>query len=468
MLISYPYFLTIKQADFAPDIPDRSEFGNLALLRPGQFFDWAIKEHISQRAGRHYDIRFGDPHLGLFSWATKKELPQYPGEMIALFQQPLHSYKYLSFEGTLPPGYGHGPVKTVQQGRILTTDISKNQIDFTVDKGRWIERYKLVKAPEKKKWYLIRVEPGIQVPEKKKFKLIDEEEAKELIQEIGKQVAAVQPKIDGALTYIIVTKSGRVELISPRISSVTNSPIFYTEKFSPKVIRTDLPRDSRGIILAGEIYGVRKTKEGEQVIPPNELAAILNAGLEKARKILAEKNIDLRVMLFDVVKHDKEGINPDNYFTAPYETRRQLLQTILKHLPDRFHLSPEATTAQDAKRLLQAIIKNRHPLTSEGVIIYPETGVPYKYKTYQDADFYVVGYTEGTGRLKGKAVGGLIISDKPNGSPIAIVGSGLTDELRKMIYENPNDYMGRKITVKFQERTPSGSLRAPVFLSFVD
>jgi hypothetical protein len=37
-----------------------------------------------------------------------------------------------------------------------------------------------------------------------------------------------------------------------------------------------------------------------------------------------------------------------------------------------------------------------------------------------------------------------------------------------MIYENPNDYIGRKISVKFQERTPSGSLRAPVFLSFVD
>ena len=460
--------LLIKIADFAPDIPDRSVYGDLAALEPGQFFDWAVKEHISQRAGRHYDIRLGNPEIGLLSWATKKELPQYSGEMIALFQQPVHAYEYLTFEGTLPPGYGHGPVKTVQQGRILVTDISKNQIDFTVDRGRWIERYKLIKAPEKHKWYFLRVEPGIQIPEKKKFKLIDDEEAKELIKHIGQQIAAVQPKVDGAMTYVIITKSGRVELVSPRISKVTGGPIFYTEKVSPKIIRTDAPRTLRGTILIGELYGVQKTKDGERVIPPNELAAILNAGLENARKILAEKNIDLRIMLFDVAEHPKEGIRADNYFNVPYETRRKILQELINYLPSKFHLSPEASEEQDAKRLLQAIIKNRYPLTSEGAIFYPQKGIPYKFKTYQDGDFYIVGFTEGAGRLKGKAIGGVLISDKPNGEPIAVVGSGFTDELRKMIYENPNEYIGRKITVKFQERTPSGSLRAPVFLSFAD
>ena len=451
----------------APDIISPNIYGNLQILQPGQFLDWAVKEHISQRAGRHYDIRFGGPY-GLFSWATKKELPEHPGEMIALFQQPMHKYEYLTFEGTLPPGYGHGPVKTVELGRILVTDINKNQIDFTVDKGRWVERYKLIKAPEPKKWYLLRVEPGIQVPPKTKLKLIDENEARKLIRDIGNSIASVQPKVDGALTYVIITRSGRIELISPRISSLTNSPIFYTEKLSPTVIRTNAPRNYRGIILAGELYGVRKTANGEEVISPAELTSILNSGLEKARKMLAEKGIELRVMLFDVVDYEKENINPQSYFNVPYEKRRALLQKIINYLPKNFHLSLEAQTEEDAERLLQAIIKNRHPLTSEGVVIYPQSGVPYKFKTYKDADFYVVGFTPGEGKYKGKGIGGILVAESPNGPPIAVVGTGFTDELRKMIYENPEQYLGRKVTVKYLERTPTGSLRAPVFLSFAD
>jgi len=452
---------------FAVDIPDKQQYGDLSEIQPGQFLDWVVKEHISSRAGKHYDIRFGGPG-GLYSWATKHQLPQSPGELIAVFQQPLHDYSFFSFEGEIPSGYGKGPVKTVQQGRILVTDVSENSLDFTVDKGRWVERYKLIRSPQKRKWYLLRTGPGIQVPEKKKFQLIDEDEARNLIREVGKNIVSVQPKVDGALTYVMITRSGKVELISPRISSITGGPIFYTEKFSPKAIRTDIPSKMRGVILAGELYGVQKTKDGERVIPPALLTAILNSGVENARKILNEKGIDLRVMLFDVVDAPKEGITADQYFNVPYERRRELLTHYLKFLPEKFHLPSEATTEQDAKRLLQAIIKRRHPLTTEGVILYPATGVPYKFKTYKDADFYVVGITPGQGKYRNRGIGGLLISDKPGGKPIAVVGSGFTDELRKMIYENPDQYIGRKVTVKFLERTPTGSLRAPTFLSFAD
>ncbi len=44
------------------------------------------------------------------------------------------------------------------------------------------------------------------------------------------------------------------------------------------------------------------------------------------------------------------------------------------------------------------------------------------------------------------------------------VGTGLSDDLRAQIWANPKEYIGRMIEVRYQEVTPDGSLRFPVFL----
>lgn len=459
----------LKLADFAVGIPWKEHRGEPTVVAPGKLYDFLIARHLAQRSGPHYDIRLGSPLLGLFSWATKKEIPTKPSETIAVYQQPLHKYDYLNFSGEIPAGYGKGIVKPVLKTKVLITDASPEGISFTVDKGTTIDRFKLMKKRDhgsrNPTWYLVNVAPNKVIPEKQSYRVISAEKAHKLIKQLGKTVVSVQPKIDGALTFIHLNKN--VELYSPRISLRTGKPIIYTEKVFSTRPKISLPKDLHGSVLLGELYAVAKSGGKEVVIPPNQLSAILNSGLANAISAAKGKHLEFRIYLFDVARLGKEKEQAfENWYNIPYEERKKHIDKFLKFLPSNFHAPIEATDKQNAERLLQDIAKRIHPLTSEGIVIFPRTGKPYKYKTFNEDNFYIVGFTPGLGRLENKAIGGILVSDRPGGEPIAVVGTGLTDELRQELYRNKEDYLGRQMRVKYQERTPGGSLRAPVFLGF--
>ena len=110
-------------------LPNPQDYGDLSKLKAGQLLDFIIQEHAAQKAGLHQDIRLGSPELGLYSWATRKGLPE-PGKRHALFQQPLHSHEYGNFEGTLT-GYGAGVVRKHRRGQVLITNAEPGKIEFT-------------------------------------------------------------------------------------------------------------------------------------------------------------------------------------------------------------------------------------------------------------------------------------------------------------------------------------------------
>jgi len=156
-------------------IPDRSDPGDLSQLSPG-LIDFVIQHHLAQRAGPHYDVRFGTPETGLYSWATRHELPE-PGSRRALFRQPLHSHDYGSYEGNLPRGgYGAGQVKIRRKGQILVTKVKPGLIEFTTADQRYPERFKLLRPAGWKDddWLLINTTPRESLPYAKvHYKKID-------------------------------------------------------------------------------------------------------------------------------------------------------------------------------------------------------------------------------------------------------------------------------------------------------
>ena len=85
-----------------------------------------------------------------------------------------------------------------------------------------------------------------------------------------------------------------------------------------------------------------------------------------------------------------------------------------------------------------------------------------KVKSFHDADVEVLRVEEGKGKFRDKC--GTLVVDF-NGVEVG-VGSGMDDELRQEIWNNPNDYIGRLIEVRYQEVTPDGSLRFPTFIHF--
>jgi DNA ligase-1 len=83
-----------------------------------------------------------------------------------------------------------------------------------------------------------------------------------------------------------------------------------------------------------------------------------------------------------------------------------------------------------------------------------------KLKAFFDSDCEVVRIEEGLGKYVGMC-GSIVVDFK--GVQVGI-GSGLSDEQRKAIWNNPEAYIGRIVEVRYQEITPDGSLRFPTFV----
>ncbi len=250
-----------KGADAAQGLPDRRNYGDLSRLEAGRLLDFVIQLHEAQRAGRHYDVRFGNPEQGLYSWATRKELPE-PGQRTALFQQPLHRHDYMNFQGTLK-GYGAGQVRTARKGQILLTKVSPTKIEFTTADERHPQRYTLLKPTTFKgrDWLLVNATPDQPVPYHKVHMLtIPRDQVEGKLKAIG-QGDSVQAKVDGASSLIRLLKDG-VEVLSYRSSKATGRPIIHTERIFHGRPDLSIPQELVGSILKGELYGVQGEEKG--------------------------------------------------------------------------------------------------------------------------------------------------------------------------------------------------------------
>jgi DNA ligase-1 len=87
-----------------------------------------------------------------------------------------------------------------------------------------------------------------------------------------------------------------------------------------------------------------------------------------------------------------------------------------------------------------------------------------KYKEFFDAEYEVVGFKEGEGQEKGcvlwmcRTEEGRTFHCRPRG----------TRESRMELFQNGGDYVGKKLTVRYQEETDEGLPRFPVGIAFRD
>lgn len=176
--------------------------------------------------------------------------------------------------------------------------------------------------------------------------------------------------------------------------------------------------------------------------------------------------------IFDVVDYD--GFTT-RQCKIPYYQRRQKLSTYLTGCGPHIEVVPVLYSGCDTTAI-QRYVDEQMQLGHEGVMInmlnavyeYKRTNVLLKCKVMQDADLLVIGGTEGTGKYA-NTLGALNVIYKGN---VVGVGSGLSDELRHRIWNNPTKYIGKIATVQFFEQTQDAdgnvSIRFPVFKCFRD
>jgi len=97
---------------------------------------------------------------------------------------------------------------------------------------------------------------------------------------------------------------------------------------------------------------------------------------------------------------------------------------------------------------------------AKGLYVFKRSADLQKIKEFDDAEFEIVGIEEGRGKLAGH---GIFNCKTGDGTVFAAKMKGETEKL-KDFYENPQKYIGRMLTVKFQGMTKYGKPRFPVAL----
>lgn len=225
------------------------------------------------------------------------------------------------------------------------------------------------------------------------------------------------------------------------------------------------PEEIRKAINEGKMKGVCTMKhvvKKADAVPVQELSGLLNSSLAESLRKQKEQKINMRVALFNVLSKGKTPVGPE----VPYKERQLMMQEILKHLPpEKFHLAETATTPETQKAMWEKIQAGKNPRTSEGVVVWPETGVPTKVKIMPEYDAIIRNMFPGEGKYNGTGVGGFEYSLPGTENVVGKVGTGLSDELRKQMHENPEQFVGRVARVHAMGQYPSGAYRAPALLA---
>lgn len=439
-------------------IPDRDVYGDpLAGLSAGQLADWVVQRHKAERAGEHFDIRFGTPETGLYSWAARKGLPA-PGEKRLAVQQPVHSHGYKDFKGEIQQGYGKGTVERHDLGQVLVTKITPEAIHFSTAHRRFPERYIMIRPKQGgKNWLMLNTTKTQPVPyEKLHYKLVPQDQAETVLNNLQPD-SSVQAKVDGAAALVQLYKD-HFDVLSYRTQKEKGYPILHTERVFGQRPTINVPKEFQGRTLRGELYGEREGKP----IPPHELGGLLNASIAKSLSDQRARKIKLKVMLFDIMNKQTHK----HQLEVPYEQRMQQTKQVGSILPqDTFHYPEEAKTPEEAKALLGRVQSGTEPSTVEGVVVHPPTGVPQKIKLRDEHDVYIRDFFPGQGKYENRGVGGFRYSHEAEGPIVGEVGTGFSDEERMHMHTNPNDYVNRIARVSAQDKKPSGALFAPSFVS---
>lgn len=441
----------------AVGIPDRADFGDLSKLPVGELLNYVVQVHRAERAGEHRDLRFGGEAAGgLHSWAVPKGIPE-PGSRALAVRQPLHDPSYADFQGAIPKGeYGAGTVSTEDKGKVIVQEASPDIIRYTLAHRKYPEQFTMVRTKDGQ-WLLMNRTPmdaaayAGELLNKPHYKSRSWDQVKNRLDDF-----VAEPKANGASQLFRLGPKG-VEALSYRIGK-GGRPLIHTQRIFHNGDAPAVPEDLVGTVLRGELLGFRDSDEkaaaAGTVISPQELGGLLNSSLAKSIEDQKARNIKLRAMLYGIVGDD-----------SPPTERHAKLQRIAEALGPRFFVGEQVEGEEAIRDLWERVRGGQYPLTSEGLMLYPKGGGdPFKLKAHKEFDVFIRKIHGGKNRLQGTHAGAFSYSMTPDGPILGVAGSGLTDETRASMFQDPDDYLGRKVVVKADRQTPTGALYAPVVI----
>lgn len=454
-----------RKGEFAPGIPSDRKIRPIPKVKHTEPQTWgmALQQHEVAR-GTHTDLRLVDNSGLAHSWAIPKGSLPPPGRKFMAIPQATHSKEYAGREGEfeISEGYGKGRVKATGIRPVEVVRSQPGLLRFNVYGGpkEGNQEFALVTTPKGTLIHNITTtaELGVRGPggheiptSKPRYREIPTDRvAFDDPQEVH------QAKVDGAHVTFHLRGGKGVKVFSYRPTERATGVLEHTHKL-PDFRELKVPPSLAGTVLRGELYGVDKGTG--RSLPAEQTGGLLNATVWRSREKQKEMGVDLRPVIFDVVKH--QGRDMEN---APYSEKLKVLRWVQDRIP-RLKLPPMAATPSEKASLLARIQSGEEPITNEGIVSWRlDQSRPTKAKFRPDVDAEVVGVTQGKGKHEGR-IGALQVR-LPGKSAVTNVGTGLSDSLRAQIAKNPDAYIGRTAKVRTQQIFPSGRLRAPSFAEF--
>jgi bifunctional non-homologous end joining protein LigD len=270
-----------------------------------------------------------------------------------------------------------------------------------------------------------------------------------LIRLMGDTNYAAQEKLDGMRAIIHICKDG-LRIFSR--SAGVDDPTRPLEKTSslPHMASMRLP-DLAGTILDAEILA-----------PGVDVAAMSGAIHSKHA---STTNGLVKAFVFDVLRY-----NGEDHSSRTLHQRIGILEVLKTRIHSPYIVFlPWAFTANDKRKLYDDVLKRG----GEGAMLkrldatYVQSGRPsnnwFKVKKSATFDCVVTGFTRGKGKYNNH-IGAVKFGQYINGKLVELgQASGMSDLIRFDMAANPNNYVGRVVTIRAMERLRSGSLRHPIF-----
>ena len=259
----------------------------------------------------------------------------------------------------------------------------------------------------------------------------------------------VQPKLDGLRCIVYqdptngeIRRQSRTGTYFDTMSHIANSLRPFFHKFPHAV-------------LDGELY----TPD----IPFEELAGLIK------KKKLSENDFN---RLFAIKYHIYDIIDEKSSYQKRYTDIKKMFAQVAASTASLPHEMPpyiclvetiEAKTVAEFKAEFSRFIEEGY----EGIMLRNKGGMYrcnyrshdlQKYKEFEEDEFRVIGFTQGDGRDKGTVIW---ICETKDGKDFTVRPRG-TMESRRKLFQTGEKYVGKMLTVIYQELTEEGKPRFPV------
>jgi len=256
----------------------------------------------------------------------------------------------------------------------------------------------------------------------------------------------IQPKLDGV--RCLFTKDGAFSRTGKQFKNLAHIELALMPFF----------KQQPDIVLDGELYNHKLKRDFEKII-----------SLVRKQKPTADDRLDAQHLVqfhvydyFDGVRYDSYKTRMQNLYNSDINIYNpKVIQIVPAQLVDSYNYARDIHATFLSEGYEGSIIR------LDGLYKHGRSYDLMKFKDFSDTEATIIGYETGKGKRTG-TLGKFIMLDDEGIQFGCPPGKGYTYKDLAEILNNITDYIGKRATFTYFQRTQAGSYRHPLFKTIRD